>query len=62
VTTIPQAHPLLSIPAVAERLAVSERTVRRLIAGGGLPALRIGGQIRVDANELKRWLAQRKTA
>jgi excisionase family DNA binding protein len=47
-----QDAPLLSVPEVAERLAVSSSTVRRLIASGSLPAVRIGGQVRVDRSEL----------
>jgi excisionase family DNA binding protein len=48
-------RPLLSVRAVAARLSVSEKTVRRLIEGG-LPALRVGGQVRIDAVELECWI------
>jgi len=49
---------LLTVTETAERLRVSERTVRRLIASGVLPAVqrRRRGVIRVDADELQRWL------
>lgn len=47
-----QTRPLLSVTATAEWLGVSEKTVRRLIASGVLPALRVGGQLRIDPNEL----------
>jgi excisionase family DNA binding protein len=56
VSTTAPIRQLLTVPLTAERLAVSEKTVRRLIATGNLPALRVGGQIRVDADELERWL------
>jgi excisionase family DNA binding protein len=48
-------RPLLSVRSAAARLSVSEKTVRRLI-DGGLPALRVGGQVRIDAVELECWI------
>jgi excisionase family DNA binding protein len=50
---------LLTIDAVAERLAVSRRTVERESAAGEIPALQLGGRrspIRVDERELEAWL------
>jgi excisionase family DNA binding protein len=49
-------RPLLTVVQVAERLAVCEKTVRRLIDRGDLPALRVGAQIRIDAAQLEQWL------
>ena len=49
-------RPLLRVRQVARTLAVSERTVRRLIDTGQLPALKVGGQLRVDAGELETWI------
>ena len=43
---------LYSISTVAERLDVSQDTVRRWIARHGLGAIRIGSTIRIDAHEL----------
>jgi excisionase family DNA binding protein len=51
-----QHRPLLSLRATAERLSVSTRTVRRLVATGQLPALKVGGQLRFDPAELEQWL------
>ena len=48
--------PLLSVAETATRLRVSEKTIRRLIARGELPALRVGSQIRIDVADLERWL------
>jgi excisionase family DNA binding protein len=51
-----QASPLLTVAQAAERLAVSEKSVRRLIAAGKIPAVKIGGSVRVDparARELR---------
>ena len=46
----------MTIPQVADRLNVSEKTVRRLIVADMLPALRVGGSIRLDRSELEEWL------
>lgn len=44
---------LLKVDAVAERLAVSPRTVKRYIAAGKLPATKLpGGGVRVEASDL----------
>jgi excisionase family DNA binding protein len=48
---------LLSIPEVADTCGVSGSTVRRLIRAGRLPALRVGGQIRVEARDLEWFFA-----
>lgn len=55
-STAVQQRPLLTVEETAERLRVSERTVRRLIGRAELPALRVGGQLRVDSGELDAWL------
>src|SRR5215211_8456845 len=55
-TTLEKPETLLNIPAVAARLDVSVPTVRRLIRRGDLPALRVGGQLRIDPHELEAWL------
>lgn len=48
---------LLRIKVAAERLAVSDRTVRRLVAQGDLVAHRIGrGCIRVEAASVDAYL------
>ena len=47
---------LLTVQETAERLAVSVDTVRRLIARGELPALKVGKQIRLDPLELEKWV------
>jgi excisionase family DNA binding protein len=52
--------PLLDIPAVARRLDVCEKTVRRFIARGELRAYRIGRQLRVSEEEYLRFLAAKR--
>jgi excisionase family DNA binding protein len=50
---------LLTVAEVAERLRVSERTVRRLIAAGIMPSVQLRGPrsaIRISERELGEWL------
>jgi len=53
------ARPWLTPLGVAARLSVSRATVYRLCETGIIPAKRIGGQWRIDGDELERWLAAR---
>lgn len=55
VATIDTPH-LLTVAEVQARLRISRRTAYRLIERGDLPALRIGGSVRVDSDELEVWL------
>jgi excisionase family DNA binding protein len=48
---------LLDIAGVAERLAVTERFVRRLVFERRIPFLKIGHFVRFDPGELERWIA-----
>ena len=52
----------MTVSETAERLRVSEKTVRRLASRNDLPTLRVGGSVRIDADELKRWLGQQMSA
>jgi prophage regulatory protein len=50
---------LLTVREVADRLKLSEKSVRRRIASGELPAVRLGGrgtQLRVDERELDQYV------
>jgi len=47
----------MTYAAVAERLAVSERTVDRLVASGALPTVDVGGSARVRAADLAAYVA-----
>jgi excisionase family DNA binding protein len=44
---------LVSLAEAARALGVSERTVRRLVAKRQLPAYKVGGQWRVDLDEVR---------
>ena len=49
----------LTVREVATRLKLSEKSVRRRIASGELPAVRLGGrgtQLRVDERELDQYV------
>ena len=47
---------LLRIKEVAEALKVSTKTVRRLISAGEIPAVWIGGSIRVLQSDLDEYI------
>ncbi len=51
---------LLTIPQTAEVFQVSEKKVRRLIKTGELVAYRIGHQLRIAEEDLRRFLQQRR--
>lgn len=52
-------NPLLTIEQVAERLAVSPRSVRRLAdSGKGPRPLRVGALLRWSAEAVEDWIAQ----
>ncbi len=58
-------HDYLSLPEVALRLGVSTPTIRRKVAEGELPAVRLGGpgsSLRVSREALEVWLAANATA
>ena len=50
---------LLDLETAAARLAVSARTVRRLIASGALPSVRILSARRIIADDLTAYIASR---
>jgi excisionase family DNA binding protein len=55
-----QARPLLTVAQVAERLNLSTKQVRRRIASGDLPAVKLGPEpgahVRVDERELDEYV------
>ena len=52
-----QQRPMLTLREAAQRLNVSEKTVRRLVANRELAAVRVGAQLRIDADQLEAWIA-----
>ncbi len=53
ISTIPQ---LLTIDQLAERLGITERHVRRLVAEKRVPYLKVGRLVRFDPSEIAKWL------
>ena len=51
---------LLTMHQVAELLCVSLRTVKRLLARGELPVVRVGRLVRVREDDLRRFMANRE--
>ena len=51
-STAVKQRPMLTIRETAERLNVSEKTIRRLVANRQLAAVRVGSQLRIDADQL----------
>lgn len=56
-TAKPAPMPLLSAKEVAQRLNLSLRTVRRLIASGALATIRIGSSVRISEADLQAFVA-----
>lgn len=50
------SRPLMTLPAVAERLGVNERHVRRLVAERRIPFVKWGHLLRFDPAELEEWI------
>lgn len=48
--------PLMDLPAVAERLGVNERHIRRLVAERRIPFIKWGHLLRFDPVDIDRWL------
>ncbi len=56
-------HPRwLKIHEAAELLNVSKTTVRRLLASGALEAIKVGRAVRVDRDDLDRYVAEHRYA
>ena len=50
----------LKVADVATQLQVSRVTVRQWIRSEGLPAIQVSRAFRIDPEDLKNWLEQRK--
>ena len=57
--TTPTLEPLLSIKRTADHCDVSEKTVRRWIDNGELPAAKLGGQWRIRPRDLEMFVFER---
>lgn len=54
------ARPLMDLPAVAERLGVNDRHIRRLVAERRIPYIKWGHLLRFDPDEVDAWLARNR--
>jgi len=57
VVTVDGPEPLIDIGALAERLGVTERFVRRLVEERRVSYHKIGKFVRFDPNEISDWIA-----
>ncbi|MGI8808230.1 MAG: helix-turn-helix domain-containing protein [Acidimicrobiales bacterium] len=53
---MPTRPPLIDLPAVADRLGVNHRYVRRLVAERRIPHVKLGFLLRFDPAEVETWL------
>ncbi len=51
---------LIDIAAVAERLGVTPRFVRRLVADRRIPYYKVGHYVRFDRADVERWLQDQR--
>jgi excisionase family DNA binding protein len=57
----PEVVRLLTVAAAAEALAVSERTLRSLIAEGSFPIVRVSARrVRFHPEDLRRFIEERR--
>jgi excisionase family DNA binding protein len=55
-----QQEEYLSIKDIAQQLKMDEKTIRRWIKSGQLPAIELGGKYRVTRSDLTAFLESRK--
>ena len=51
---------LLDLPAIAERLGVNQRHIRRLVAERRIPYIKWGHLLRFDPAEVEAWIADHR--
>lgn len=49
-------QPLIDLPALAERLGVNHRHIRRLVAERRVPFVKWGHLLRFDPEEIEAWI------
>lgn len=54
--------PFYTVATLAERLAVTPLTIRRMVARGQLPAVRVGRSIRFSPEAIDAWLESVRVA
>jgi excisionase family DNA binding protein len=61
-TTVTTVQPLIDLAAVAQRLGVNHRHIRRLVAERRIPFIKWGRLLRFDPTEIEAWIDQARTA
>lgn len=56
------ANPMLTTDEVAEMLAISTKTVRRLVDAGDIPAFKVGNSIRYRVGDIENALRKINTS
>lgn len=54
--------PFFTPKQLMERLNVSERTVRKLLARGAIPSYKVGSSVRVDPADFEQYLKEQRNA
>jgi len=52
---------ILTVKEIADVLKVKPQRVYRMMSNDGLPCIRLGRQIRVDEDSLKKWLTAHRS-
>lgn len=58
----PDDRPLYTVASLCERLGLSDRVVRQMLADSVIPSFRVGGARRVDPRALDEYLARQRAA
>lgn len=53
-----QVSPFYSVKTLADRLGISERTIRSMIASGRLASYRIEGSVRISSEDVEHYLEE----
>lgn len=61
-TVQPERVDLIDLPAVADKLGVNHRHIRRLVAERRIPFIKWGHLLRFDPTDIDRWIEQHRTA
>ena len=57
-----EPRPMLDVEALAQRLGVNVRFIRRLVDERRIPFYKVGKLVRFDPDEISRWIAARRVA
>ena len=59
-STHPVVKPLLTYREAGKLLGVTERTIFRLVKDGEIPNMKFGGSVRIDPDDLRRFIEKAK--